>query len=774
MSKNGESATVDEAASRFFDIEIQVAVEEDGDAEDGEDGQERVQKIEPSAPVSVNIQLENTETDTSASGEAKNTAAEQTSDPTILHFAEEGVEKIESTTTDPASTAGGGDSSSPAADETAQTTEIQFEAESFSIYGVVYTVDFHWNGYYYSIRGGSAITLSQLFVLLDMDAEIAEVESVEFSNPSLVWVGKAENATTIGTLKERNDLTCDYSAEMTEEEIKTIDAQTVKAGDWALISLKAFNTEEAMTVTMKNGDRFVINVTDYQSVSDTVTFKEDKVFIIAYKDGDDYYVLKTNGTTEKLENPENFTDVLDNVDFLDQNYQWKFYYIFEEKGEDHPNYREQYYFIRPLSDPSASISLVNVGETLVQTGTFNIGVPYSEDTSSGFHFEGYSSSGAAVNQLYFDPVTKTLRADASQQSNILVLEQDDKKKYEFTVNTAQPSMGLVSGKDTSGTETGNVETFVTRTKNGKTLNWGVEADSIRNNDQKDANGRYKYVFDYFDINGVRVPDDKVTFTNKAATIDGKDYYYHAKIADGTEGVEIPSNGSVLTAHFKQNPAYVGGTDIEDMSAWIRELRQRIMPLDNEATKKTAEVYDYENRIYRVDLATRSDMVSLDGTVDLGLILDASGSMKFPSKLTPLTSKTDKKDIWKINDNTTEWDYSNNRYKKVWETWGLDQNTYYYVIAESNTRATVYRLFYNTADSSWYRVDASYDDTNSNRAKIGSGTAFSTDTSNAARQYPIYYVAEEDKDYSDANRYIEGTVVNPRFLVLTMRRPASIR
>ena len=113
-----ENETVDKKATRFFDIEIVVD-------EVDEFGQEIQRKIEPAVPVSVNIQLEDLP---GSSSRAKATADDnqKMSDPTVLHFADEGVKKIESTTQEE--------------NEKAQTTiDIQFEAESFSIYGVVYT-----------------------------------------------------------------------------------------------------------------------------------------------------------------------------------------------------------------------------------------------------------------------------------------------------------------------------------------------------------------------------------------------------------------------------------------------------------------------------------------------------------------------------------------------------------------------------------------------------------------------------------------------------------
>ena len=72
---------------------------------------------------------------------------------------------------------------------------------------------------------------------------------------------------TAGELKKRLELEIEYSAELTEEQIAEMDAQQFTSPDWALIVLKHFDTEEALTVTMKDGAVWTIKVTD--PVTDT-------------------------------------------------------------------------------------------------------------------------------------------------------------------------------------------------------------------------------------------------------------------------------------------------------------------------------------------------------------------------------------------------------------------------------------------------------------------------------------------------------------------------
>ena len=206
--------------------------------------------------------------------------------------------------------------------------ELVFETEHFSVYGIVYTVDFHWEAdgkvYTFNIPGGGFVSLEHLVEALEIPvngsketislsggqeeeedsitnlsdeagknldvsvnstadeaitgeglstlndipvsettkAFVACVESVIFSKPELIWVGKVNSKTTVGTLKEDNELVVQYSADLTEEQIAEINTHMVEAGDWALISVMPFDTPETLTITMNNGDQFVLRITD--------------------------------------------------------------------------------------------------------------------------------------------------------------------------------------------------------------------------------------------------------------------------------------------------------------------------------------------------------------------------------------------------------------------------------------------------------------------------------------------------------------------------------
>lgn len=166
--------------------------------------------------------------------------------------------------------------------ETSQKT-VAFEADSFSVYAVVYTVDFEYevdgNTYQYSIAGGESITLSRLAEVLGMIDGVnfadtadflAKVETVEFTDPQLIQITRAET-------------------------------------DWLLESLNPFSSEECLTITMKNGNVITVKVTDAQRVTVTGTLQGTTM-----KGLGDYnvygYLLAQNGSGEAYGVKINFAD----------------------------------------------------------------------------------------------------------------------------------------------------------------------------------------------------------------------------------------------------------------------------------------------------------------------------------------------------------------------------------------------------------------------------------------------------------------------------------
>ena len=277
---------------------------------------------------------------------------------------------------------------------------LQFEADSFSVYALVYTVDFEYsvNGkvYQFSIPGGSFISLEHLVEVLGIATDenradaavyedaidlnsvtvseatkkfVADVESVEFSDPTLVWVSKVDEESTVGGIKESGSLEVEYSTELTEDQIEAINAQPVEAGDWALISVRPFTSEETLTVTMKNGEQFVVQVTDDQVTSyDDIDRNRDYIIYVDQVIGQEhrYYALRRDGASVRV--PGN------NLDALGSEFIWRYDY----DGRGCWWYNDSKYI-----DIDLDYNPVAVGNTL----RYSWSVP---DNAGGFDVFGYA------------------------------------------------------------------------------------------------------------------------------------------------------------------------------------------------------------------------------------------------------------------------------------------------------------------------------------------------------------------------------------------------
>ena len=238
---NGEKSIED---VRLFDIKIVS-------------GEDASMKYQPAEGSSVNVRIELADTENRGLS--------------VVHFEEDAEAEIEGEVLD------------AAAEDGEEGTAVEFETDGFSVFAVAYTVDFHYEvagkEFEFSIPGGGFVSLEHLVEILGISENakkfVANVENVEFSDPNLVWAGKVDEATTVGEIKESKVPEVEYSAELTEEQIAEINAQPVEAGDWALISRQPFTSEETLTVTMKNGEQFIIRVTDGQIIKNFITAEGD-------------------------------------------------------------------------------------------------------------------------------------------------------------------------------------------------------------------------------------------------------------------------------------------------------------------------------------------------------------------------------------------------------------------------------------------------------------------------------------------------------------------
>lgn len=587
-------------------------------------------------------------------------------------------------------------------------TEATICAESFSVYAIIYTVDFHYdmNGksYDYTIEGGSVLLLSDL--LSGLGAEIgidtADIDKVTFSDPSLISITKKNN-------------------------------------DFELKSLKPFDTEETLTVTLKNGDSFKIRVTDAQEitidnpeetkVSDLIS--SDEVYIICTVTNDGkYHLLKTDGTTDTRDSAPEF-------DKLDSTYRWTFNYVFEEKDRE-GTLDYIYYLIRPIDKMSNTIALNGIGEALVQNSNNNIAVVprYEGSVFKGFNFIGYNNTYLGLNGNNFT-------AQTGNGSYIHVIKMESLSKYDYTVKSADENKGNVTVSDGSQHGGPNNTHYFSAESNSDKRNAGTitavpvphtNTDLAWNDPARDYN---KWVFDYWELNGVKLEG------------------VGAAISPDT--LQIPYNDSELIAHFKQNKDYVvpdnekEGKQIEKstLDIWLDKLKNSELPLERKNTNKTAEVYDYENRIYRVDLTSKASLSTFAGTIDLGFIIDVSASMLFPSKLVPITNMNN----IHIEDIQSDWN-----------TMGFKTTEQYYLISDETGTSTVIKIFYK--NNSWHAVDASKADSasvvidyNNVHKENASSSPFKNAESDSQSGYRYQIYREGDEDHPGAKRsyYLENSL-----------------
>ena len=213
------------AEARFFDITIWA----------------KGQEIQPQSAVRVSVSYK------------KAIEVADEGEVTAMHF-EDGSGKAEVLDTD--------------TNDGSKVSEIAFDAESFSVYGIVYTVDFTYEGFTFTMPGEGSVLLSILAGELnlyekdyDKAFSIDNVNKVEFTDYDLVKIDKQAD------------------------------------GDWLLTSLASFESKETLTVTMEDGVKFLIDVTDppenqTQISSDLTNFLTKVIIQGATQNSDGRYEVK--------------------------------------------------------------------------------------------------------------------------------------------------------------------------------------------------------------------------------------------------------------------------------------------------------------------------------------------------------------------------------------------------------------------------------------------------------------------------------------------------
>ena len=700
------------AQARFFDIEI------------WNDGS----KIEPLKPVSVEIRL----VDSAELDDAM---------PEVLHFAKSGLEIMDYT--------------DKSTDENGRV--FVFETDGFSVYSVIYTVDFEYSVdgqvYQFSLPGGGFVSFTQLVEVLGIfgdtntdengdengsaiteNAEgnaanegaeensvnsetntsltlggvevseatrnfVADVTSVEFSNSELVDVSRVEADTTVGQIKDSRGLEYEYSAELTEEQIAEINAQTVEAGDWALISVQPFTSEETLTVTMKNGDQFVVRVTDAQISAHVITARGEHYRITVTYDED---AKIPDGSQlvarEILEGTEEYEKYLEEAAV-----QWE-----EAEREGFISYA-RFFNLEIQKDgkkvePEAPVEVEidhEDGFTLFNDEALSI-IHFADNGTEIIDELHRNEEGTEIvyeqNGFSVIGTVSTVKDSGWPTANgqyVLVLQDGDDYyalKQDGTLTKIRYFNNTVSfiGEGTTTTDYINDYLWyvVSSGNRGKISDEYTEYNAtpvgqtfidLNNENIFSGASRQLFIRDGKIYCSGQLPGSS-SYTQVSLSVSGGQLSRVALTSDDASPV-LFAKASSFTANENETDLF---TQIEVESIIDKWRGQKIQ----EATyDKTAEVYDYENRIYRVDVSASSSDYEVSPSIALEFVVDASRSMFYPTKIEQCGTLS-------ANSNTE---------LQNWLNANGDINKTYFVVNNPNTDATQIALFYNPAETKhWYR------------------------------------------------------------------------
>ena len=129
------------------------------------------------------------------------------------------------------------------------------------------------------------------------------------------------------------------------------------------------------------------------------------------------------------------------------------------------------------------------------------------------------------------------------------------------------------------------------------------------------------------------------------------------------------------------------------------------------TDKTAQVVDYVNRTYKIDLSAASGKYGYNlENLNFSLVVDQSNSMLFPVELTYLRNTppiyTEPTGYY-WDETKWDWIHSEDRNNDMLNSLNLDKYQVYYAITDMENSATVWAIYYDHNQNGWCYQDAAY-------------------------------------------------------------------
>ena len=617
---------------------------------------------------------------------------------------------------------------------------MSFDTPDFSAFVLEYTVDFHYevNGktYEFSIPGGGFITLRQLAEALNIpetanvagaEQFAADIQNAEFSDPDLVWVGKAEEDSTVGQIKAAYGLACAYSAVLSVEELSCLNDTRISAGEWLLISLKAFHTEETLTITLTDGEVITIRVTDAQISRDYIT-ASGETYTITVIYGDDAGIPDGAELTvrELPEETDEYTYYLDQaIASLSEEITEVDYMV----GLDYARFFD--------------VSIVKDGQKIEPAVPVEVRITYTEPVKLTQDTElkvvHFAESGTEIINIETEETSVT-RIEYEQNGFSVIGTVAETNVYGWPTAVSEPyAVLLQDGEDYyaiahDGTLrkvyylNGTVSFMGPGTTTMDYMNdylWDYTiVSSTRHTARLSTYGTdpVSYLDPYFGLlpQNAQTPEAVIGSAQRTLNIsNGKIYasYYNTSYSLSAEGGIL--HRTTLNAN-DASPIYFAGItsftadtsesemyDFIDINVLINKWRTEMT--QDLIVDKTAEVYDYANRIYQLDLMASSGYHLISPALALEFVVDASRSMFFPENL------------HRVQVNGSDYTYSDMQgLRNFFNRLDAGQrDTVFYVITDKNDKATNWAVFYHDANkltvykggspmaSGWYYTDASY-------------------------------------------------------------------
>jgi len=158
------------------------------------------------------------------------------------------------------------------------------------------------------------------------------------------------------------------------------------------------------------------------------------------------------------------------------------------------------------------------------------------------------------------------------------------------------------------------------------------------------------------------------------------------------------------------------------------------------------VFNYDKRIYKINLSADSGITDFYKDVDLGFVLDVSNSMNFPSSLAALKSGNSD---YQIRLTPTNLDTARSRYSTYY-----NKEHCFYIISDPSVTSTIYKVFKES--DGWKYQDAS--SSNNTKYPISDNTVLPKDA--IIQNYTLYYADDTKKrfDYLKENvNYLISTL-----------------